>query len=105
LEGADSLTDQLKSYKARFEYYPESVHADTIYQNRSNKKYCKDLGIRLTGIPLGKPKKQTGSNKAELDAEKSQRRQDELGPILAKGKFDNMTRKGTLPIFDHRLRV
>ena len=94
-EGND-LIGQVEGYKARFGYYPTSVHADAIYQNRANRKYCKELGIRLTGKPLGRPRKRTEQNKQELDAEKQQRKQDEIDRIPVEGKFGNVKRKGTL---------
>ena len=37
-----------------FGYYPEAVLADKIYQTRENRRYCKALGIRLSGPPLGR---------------------------------------------------
>ena len=94
-EGND-LIEQIKGYKDRFGYYPESVHADRIYQNRENHKFCKEIGIRLAGKPLGRPRKQTEENKHELEAQKQQRRQDELDRIPVEGKFGNCKRKGTL---------
>ena len=40
----------------KFGYYPSAVLADRIYQTRANKLYCKELGIRLFGPPLGRRK-------------------------------------------------
>ncbi len=37
--------------------YPEAVQCDTIYRNRENIKYCKELNIRISGPPLGRKKK------------------------------------------------
>lgn len=90
------LVGQVENYKVRFGYYPESVHADKLYQSRTNRKYCKELGIRLTGKPLGRPKKRTEENKEEFDTEQKQRRQDEIDRIPVEGKFGNVKRKGTL---------
>ena len=90
------LISQVEAYHKRFGYYPQSVHADTIYQNRTNRNYCKEKGIRLTGRPLGRPKKVTEENRDELRANKQQRRQDELDRIPIEGKFGNAKRKGTL---------
>ena len=94
-EGRD-LPDQIESYKKRFGYYPASVHADTIYRTRENRKYCKDLNIRLSGKALGRPKKQTPENKEQLKAERRETRQDEIDRIPVEGKFGNAKRKGTL---------
>lgn len=94
-ESAD-LPGQIETYKKRFGYYPASVHADTIYRTRENRKYCKERGIRLSGKPLGRPKKATAGNADELKAQKQLERQDELDRIPVEGKFGNCKRKGTL---------
>lgn len=90
------LPGQIERYKQRFGYYPSSVHADTIYRTRENRKYCKEKGIRLSGKPLGRPKKPTTENVDELKAEKQLQRQDECDRIPVEGKFGNCKRKGTL---------
>jgi IS5 family transposase len=51
------LIDQVEAYKKRFGFYPESLHADKIYRNRTNIKFCKKHGIRLSGPRLGRPPK------------------------------------------------
>lgn len=94
-EGGE-LPSQIEDYKERFGYYPASVHADTIYRTRGNRKYCKERNIRLSGKALGRPKKQTPENKEQLKAERKQTRQDELDRIPVEGKFGNAKRKGTL---------
>jgi transposase, IS5 family len=53
-EGVD-LIGQIEIYKKRFGVYPESIHADQIYRNRENRKFCKDNNIRLSGPKLGRP--------------------------------------------------
>ena len=93
---SSDLIPQIETYYARNGYYPESVHADQIYQTRENRRYCKEKGIRLPGKPLGRPKIETEANKEELTMEKAQRRQDELDRIPVEGKFGNAKRKGTL---------
>jgi len=93
---AGDLKQQIESYKERFGHYPASVHADTIYRNRENRSYCKELGIRLSGKPLGRPPKQTKENKEELKERKKQMRQDERDRIPVEGKFGNAKRKGSL---------
>lgn len=94
-EGGD-LIEQVEGYKKRWGYYPASVHADTIYRTRKNRKYCKEHGIRFTGVKLGRPRKETEENKKQLKAEKKQRRQDEVDRIPVEGKFGEAKRKGTL---------
>ena len=94
-ESAD-LPGQIETYKKRYGYYPASVHADTIYRTRENRRYCKERGIRLSGKPLGRPKKATPENADELRAQKILERQDELDRIPVEGKFGNCKRKGSL---------
>jgi len=88
-EGGD-LKEQIESYHNRFGYYPESVHADKIYRNRENRKFCKELGIRLSGPALGSPPKQIDS---QLQV---QARQDELDRIPIEGKFGQAKRRFSL---------
>jgi IS5 family transposase len=87
-EGKD-LIDQIQKYYCRFGFYPESVHADKIYQNRENNKFCKNLGIRLSGPKLGRPSKDQKENKEAI----KQIRQDEKDRIPVEGKFGNGKRK------------
>lgn len=49
------LKASVEQYKRRFGYYPESVLADKIYCTRENRKYLKDLRIKLKAKPLGRP--------------------------------------------------
>ena len=54
-EGCD-LEATVEDYARKFGCYPSAVLADRIYQSRANKLYCKELGIRLSGPPLGRRK-------------------------------------------------
>ena len=94
-EGGD-LINQIEGYRKRFGYYPSSVHADQIYRTRENRNYCKEKAIRLSGKPLGRPKKPTDANAQELKAEKVQLYQDEVDRIPIEGKFGTVKRKGSL---------
>lgn len=87
-EGVD-LIDQIEKYRERFDYYPESVHADKIYLNRINRSFCKDKGIRLSGPKLGKPP----GDKEKRRRDRKQQRQDEVDRIPVEGKFGNGKRK------------
>lgn len=87
-ETAD-LGAQAESFRQRFGHYPESIHADKIYQTRANRAWCKERGIRLSGKPLGRPRELTRE-------EKKRQRQDEKDRIPIEGKFGNAKRKGTL---------
>ena len=64
-EGCD-LKAAVERYRTRFGHYPEAVLADQIYRNRDNLAYCKLKGIRLSGPPLGRKKK----NETDEDREK-----------------------------------
>ena len=90
------LQGQIESYRARYGFYPESVHADKIYRTRDNRRYCKKHGIRISGPPLGRPKQLTELNKKELQALKRQQRQDEIDRIAVEGKFGQGKRRFTL---------
>jgi IS5 family transposase len=79
-EGTD-LIASVKRYKERFGYYPEAVIADKLYRNRANLAYCKKLGIRLSGPPLGRPK--ASEKKSQL----AQEREDARIRNAVEGKF------------------
>lgn len=101
-EGED-LPVQVERYLARYGHYPESVHADKIYGTRANRSYCKELGIRLSGPRLGRPRKQTEENREELRAEKRQLRQDEIDRIPVEGKFGQGKRRFGLGLVKTKL--
>lgn len=90
------LTDQVESYRKRFGFYPESVHADKIYRTRANRHWCKARGIRLSGPPPGRPRKETESNAEQVKQEKRQHRQDEIDRIAIEGKFGQGKRRFSL---------
>lgn len=83
------LIGQVEAYKDRFGFYPESLHADKIYRNRANIKFCKKYGIRLSGPRLGRPAKDQ-STQTEL---KKQAWQDEIDRIPIEGKFGQAKRR------------
>jgi len=85
-ESTDLIT-QIKLYKQRFGCFPEAVLADGIYGTRINRKYMKKHQIHFGGKALGRPKKQTVENVAQLKQEKQQRRVDALNRIPIEGKF------------------
>jgi hypothetical protein len=87
---AGDLKEQIESYHNRFGFYPESVHADKIYRNRDNRKFCKNRGIRLSGPALGRPPKQIDSQREK------QAHQDELERIAIEGKFGQAKRRFSL---------
>lgn len=87
-ESGDLIT-QVEAYRERLGFYPESVHADKIYRNRNNIKFCKKHGIRLSGPRLGRPPKDV-SKQQEL---KKQAWQDEIDRIPIEGKFGQAKRR------------
>ena len=60
------------------------MHADKIYRNRENRKYCKKHKIRLSGPKSGRPAKETAD---KLKAARQQARQDEIERNAVEGKF------------------
>jgi transposase, IS5 family len=90
------LIKQIETYHTRFGYYPVSVHADKIYRTRENRRYCTEHGIRLSGPPLGRPKKVTAENAQQLKREKQLHRQDEIDRIAIEGKFGQGKRRVSL---------
>jgi hypothetical protein len=83
------LIEQIKRYKERYGYYPESVHVDKIYQTRENRKFCKEHNIRITGARLGRPSKDE-----EINLEKKrQAKLDSNARQPVEGKFGNVKRK------------
>jgi hypothetical protein len=94
-EGID-LIAQIEAYRKRFGCYPESVHADKIYRNRDNRRYCKKHKIRLSGPKLGRPPKVTEANAQKLKAERQQARQDEIDRNAVEGKFGQGKRRYSL---------
>jgi len=93
---SEDLIHQVNSYKNRFGYYPESVHADQIYRNRNNRKFCKEHCIRLSGPALGRPPKETDQNREHLATMKKQARIDEVDRIPIEGKFGQAKRRFSL---------
>ncbi len=77
-EGTD-LKKQVEAYKTMNGYYPEVVITDKIYGTRENRQWLKDLGIRYSGKPLGRPsaKSQTQYSKRKQKMEQGIRNQVE----------------------------
>lgn len=83
------LIDQVEVYRKRFGFYPESLHADKIYRNRDNIRYCKKHRIRLSGPRLGRPPK----DQSKHDELRKQAWQDEVDRIPIEGKFGQAKRR------------
>jgi hypothetical protein len=83
------LKAAVDAYKERYGYYPASVHADTIFRTKENRKYCAENGIRMSGPPLGRPCKDAERNREA----RKQRARDERDRIPVEGKFGNVKRR------------
>lgn len=90
-EAAD-LPQQIEAYRSRYGVYPASVHVDKIYRTRANRRYCEQHGIRLSGPPLGRPKKADKAKKSQ----KKQQREDACYRSRIEGIFGNGKRRLSL---------
>lgn len=77
-EGSD-LKKQVEVYRKLNGYYPKVVITDKIYGTRENRQWLKDLNIRYSGKPLGRPsaKQQTQYQKRKQKIEQGMRNQVE----------------------------
>jgi hypothetical protein len=57
-EGID-LENSVENYKNRFGFYPKEVLVDKIYWTRKNREYLKQLHIKISAKPLGRPTKES----------------------------------------------
>lgn len=84
------LKSQVKKFKLATGNYPESVHVDQIYRTKENRAWCQERGIRITGVPLGRPPK-------FIDKEKKKQAQlDERFRSRIEGKFGEAKRRFSL---------
>lgn len=60
---SEVLISAIEQYHERNCHYPERVLVDKIYRNRKNINYCKLRGIRLSGLTLGRSKKDLSVDK------------------------------------------
>ncbi len=81
------LKRQVEAFKQFTGYYPESIHVDQIYRTKENRAWCKELGIRISGVRLGgRPPKNPSK------AIKKQAQSDERIRNLIEGKFGEAKR-------------
>ena len=81
---------QAEEFKIATGNYPESIHVDQIYRTQENRAWCKERGIRITGVPLGRPPK-------IIDREaKKQVQLDEKFRSRIEGKFGEAKRRFSL---------
>ena len=81
------MKDQIEAYKNFTGYYPSSVHVDKIYRTKSNRAWCKEKGIRISGPPLGRPPKNVSRST------KKQALDDERFRNAIEGKFGQAKRR------------
>jgi transposase, IS5 family len=87
---SQDFRQQVESFKKQTGYYPESVHVDKIYRTRKNRSFCQEKGIRISGVPLGRPAKNTS-----IEAKK-QVNDDERIRNCIEGKFGQGKRRFSL---------
>ena len=92
-----NLKDIIERYREREGHYPECVQADQIYRSRDNLRYCKEHGIRLSGKPLGRPKR-------EPDIDKKQERREQIERIEVERKFSQAKGSFGLGLIRARLK-
>ena len=84
------LKTQVEEFKWFKGFYPESIHVDRIYRTRENRAWCKERGIRMSGLPLGRPS--TNISKST----KKQALEDERIRNSIEGKFGEGKRRCSL---------
>lgn len=84
------LKAQIENFKEQTGFYPESVHVDKIYRTRENRAYCRSLGIRMSGPPLGRPPSNISKE------QKKQALEDEKYRNTIEGKFGQGKRRYSL---------
>jgi len=87
----------ISRYHARTGHYPELVLVDQIYRNRENFRFCKQYGIRLSGKPLGRPKR-------EPDIDKKQERREQIERIEVERKLSHAKGSYGLGLIRTKLR-
>lgn len=83
---AGFLKTVIERYRQRTGKYPARVLVDKIYRNRENLRFCKEHNIRLSGPALGRPRKDTASDKRQDYADICERVEVERRISLAKRK-------------------
>ena len=87
IESGDLKTCVAEYYR-RFGCYPEAILADKIYQTKENRKFCKRLGIRLSGPALGrKSREQSELEKKQMYKDSCERNWIEGKNGLAKRRY------------------
>ncbi len=83
---SQDFIQQVEVYYKQTGYYPNSVHVDKIYRTRKNRAFCQEKGIRISGVPLGRPPQNIS------DKTKRQAQEDERIRNAIEGKFGEAVR-------------
>jgi hypothetical protein len=83
---SQDFIQQVESFKKETGYYPSSVHVDKIYRTRKNRAFCKEKGIRISGVPLGRPPKNTS-----IENQKQAQKDEKIRSCI-EGKFGEPVR-------------
>ena len=90
-EGAD-LPLQAESFRTRTGHYPAVVYADKAYTTRANRAWCNERGIRLAGIPPGRPP----TDPADVRDRRRTAREDQAARQPIEGVFGRGKRRWSL---------
>lgn len=82
---SNHFLERVESFKEKTGSYPESVHVDKIYRSRKNRAFCKEKGIRISGVALGRPPKNI-SNNAKKQAQEDERIRNAIEGRFGQGK-------------------
>ena len=85
---SDVFITAVENYKSRTGHYPERVLVDQIYRNRTNRAFCSEHGIRISGPALGRPKKDNKVDKKQEYIDNNDRIEVERAFSLAKRRYD-----------------
>ena len=86
------LKSQAEDFKLATGKYPKSIHVDQIYRTKENRGSCKERGIRIMGVPLGRPPK-------TIDRlVKKQAQEDDKFRSRIEGKLRMKSRRGFLGV-------
>jgi len=87
------LVQQLDAFRRRFGHDPASVHVDQIYRTRENRRVCASRGIRLSGPPLGRPRRVSEATAEQVKQDHQQTRDDATARMAIEGKFGQGKRR------------
>ena len=89
---SSDLIPRVEKYKQDKGFDPKRVCADQIYMTQANRMFCKEHGIRLSGRPLGRPKK----DPLEVAEQRELFREDQRKRNAIEGRFGTAKRKYNL---------